>query len=218
MFKKIYDNRDKKSLASSCRKTRFHLFCKLISSLEFPLRILDVGGTQEYWQNLDFFNIKGITITLLNLKNIALPLKGFESCEGDIRDMRQFKDKEFDVVFSNSVLEHLAKIEDQKKAADEIKRVGKRYFIQTPNYYFPVEPHFLFPLFQFLPERLKIFLLMHFNLGWVPRQARIEDAKNIIHEIRLLKMNELRELFPEGAIYEEKILGLTKSFIVYRWA
>ena len=60
-----------------------------------------------------------------------------------------FKDKSFDAVFSNSVIEHVGTFEDQKMMANEVIRVTNFYFIQTPNLYFPIEPHFLVPFFQF---------------------------------------------------------------------
>lgn len=57
--------------------------------------------------------------------------------------MKQFQDNEFDAVFSNSVIEHVGDYEAQRQMANEIMRVGKRYFVQTPNFYFPIEPHIL---------------------------------------------------------------------------
>ncbi len=100
--------------------------------------------------------------------------------------------------------------------AVEIMRVGKRYFVQTPNYYFPFEPHFLFPLFQFLPASLKIFLVKNFNMGWYGKTRDAEKAEKLINSIKLLKRADLKKLFPQSGIYSEKLLGLTKSFIVYK--
>ena len=99
-----------------------------LSKLNPPIRILDVGGTKEYWRNLDFVNKDGITITLLNLQKAEVSTYGFKTVEGDARDMGQFRDKQFDVVFSNSIIEHLPTFEDQLKAANEIGRVGQEIF------------------------------------------------------------------------------------------
>jgi 2-polyprenyl-3-methyl-5-hydroxy-6-metoxy-1,4-benzoquinol methylase len=74
--------------------------------------------------------------------------------------MPQFQNDEFDIVFSNSVIEHVGSYEEQNLMASEVRRVGKRYFIQTPNLFFPIEPHFLFPFFQFLPLDYRVTLII----------------------------------------------------------
>jgi hypothetical protein len=131
--------------------------------------------------------------------------------------MGQFRAGEFDVVFSNSVIEHLGTLNEQRWMADEIRRVGKRYFVQTPNRYFPLEPHFLVPFFQFLPLRMRVQLVRRFDLGWygmggIPDP---EHAEAVVRSIRLLSAGELLRLFPDGRLYRERLFGLTKSLIVY---
>lgn len=130
--------------------------------------------------------------------------------------MKQFKDKEFDVVFSNSVIEHVGGWGNQQKMAKEIQRVGKHYFVQTPNYYFPIEPHFLLPIFQFLPVKRKVWLIQHFTLGWRPKTPDYSEAVKMVNSIRLLTKTELFYLFPKSTVLEEKFLGFTKSFILYK--
>jgi hypothetical protein len=122
----------------------------------------------------------------------------------------------FDVVFSNSVIEHLGpRFADQKRMADEIRRVGKRYFVQTPNRYFPLEPHFLTPGFQFYPLDLRVWLVSNFNVGWYKRIPDKAKARREVESISLLSRDGVRRLFPGGRIYAEKIAGLTKSFVAY---
>ena len=119
------------------------------------------------------------------------------------------------MVFSNSVIEHVGDFENQMRMAEEIKGVGKRYYVQTPNRHFFIEPHFLFPYFQFLPIQMRMWLVMKFNLGWFKREPNMELAHKLLESITLLSKNELLALFPGSHLYEEKILGLTKSFVVY---
>jgi hypothetical protein len=133
---------------------------------------------------------------------------------GDARDLGRFGDREFDIVFSNSTIEHLGRYDDQKMMASEVVRVGKRYFIQTPNLFFPIEPHFLFPFFQFLPMRLRLFLATNLKLGWYKKFADRGEAKKKIESISLLRKKELGNLFAGSTIKREKILFLTKSFMV----
>jgi len=205
------------SLALRLRLKRIALFKELISPLPKPLTILDVGGTEIFWERMGFVGDENVQITLLNLSEIETHYPNFKSVAGDARNMHQFGDGEFDVVFSNSVIEHVGEYQDQKQMAKEVQRIGKRYFLQTPNFYFPFEPHFLFPFFQFFPLWLKVFLLRHFNLGW---HAKIPDKGQAIktaNSVRLLKKRELKELFPGAIVHEEKFWGLTISFIVYMW-
>ncbi len=214
LLKKLVSNQD--SLSVRLRRKRFTFFTTLMSGVPKPLRILDVGGTEVFWKTMDFADQTDIDIVLFNRKTFQVSHPNFISIAGDARDMKQFKDNEFDVVFSNSLIEHVGSYEDQKVAADEIKRVGIRYFVQTPNYYFPIEPHFLCPCFQFLTPGIKAFLLQHFNLGWYKKIENHQKAIKTANAIRLLKKRELQQLFPEAEIYKEKILGLTKSFIFYK--
>jgi len=164
---------------------------------------------------MKFGREKGVKIVLLNLTEVEVGHPNFRSITGDGRDMKEFKNGEFDIVFSNSVIEHLGTYDDQRRMAGEIRRVGKRFFVQTPNRFFPIEPHFLFPFFQFLPLGIKVWLRAHFQLGWYPKVADRERAIRASKEIRLLTRKELMDLFPGATIFEEKFLGLIKSFIVY---
>ncbi len=89
------------------------------------------------------------------------------------------------------------------------------YFLQTPSFYTPIEPHFFFPFFQILPIKLRIILLQNFNLGYLNRTSDYEKAREIVESIQLLTKHELEELFPKSTIKKEKFLGFTLSYIVY---
>jgi hypothetical protein len=213
-FIKKADNLSPGSPANKMRNKRFILFRKLAQEFDYPI-ILDVGGTESYWENRgDFNNYK--TVIILNKFPIRTTQSNFCSVVADANDLSIIKDKSIDVVHSNSVIEHLDNFEAQKKMANEIIRIGKRYFIQTPSFYFLLEPHFLFPFFQFLPNLIKIFLVRHFSLGWYKRIASLQEARQVVNKIRLLKEKELRLLFPDAVIKKERFLGLTKSFIVIK--
>jgi hypothetical protein len=66
-----------------------------------------------------------------------------------------------------------------------------------------------------MPVKIRILLLQNFNLGWFRKTPDPVKAREIIESIRLLDRNQFGRLFPTAAIYEEKVLGLTKSFIAY---
>ena len=216
---KIYDHKNSDSLANSLRQKRNSLFKSLLTSTPGSLRILDVGGTEEYWLEIGFLDDPFLSsfideIVLLNVKPTEVNSPKMTSIVGDAASMN-FADQEFDVIFSNSVIEHLVTLENQQRMAQEIIRIGKRYFVQTPNRYFPVEPHFVFPFFQFLPVESKVWLMTHFSLGWYNKIDDPAFALELAQEIRLLTKAEMHSLFENAKIYEEKFFGLTKSFVAY---
>ena len=222
LLRKIADNRQAGSPAVKFRKQRFTFFLTLLAQLRRPLSILDIGGTELFWQTMGFEDEEGVTITLLNLQGSELSAREnysgrteFHRCLGDGRRMPEFRDGEFDIVFSNSVIEHVGDFGDQQKMFGEICRVGKRFFVQTPNFYFPIEPHFLVPGFQFLPLSVRAYLLQHFSLGWTHRVADRDEARTVASSVRLLTLPELRRLAPEAKIYHERFFGLSKSFVAY---
>jgi len=217
MFVKMADSRDPNSLAARLRRKRFAFFMELITHVHKPVRILDVGGTQSFWQTVGYTSPRDVNMTLLNLNKERTSLPNFTSVMGDARRM-EFEDQSFDVVFSNSVIEHIGSYDDQARMAQEIRRVGKRYFVQTPNKYFPIEPHFLFPMFQFLPLGLRIWLLRHMTLGSYKKVSVYEQAKSQVSSVQLLSRRELQALFPTAKLQTETFCGLAKSFTVYeRW-
>jgi hypothetical protein len=214
LWSKVADHRDPSSLASRLRRRRFATFHDLAASLEGTVRVLDVGGTPGFWAAMrDRGRGLDLDVTILNL---APPEESAASSAqvivGDARDIR-FGDDAFDVVFSNSVIEHVGTSEDQRTAAREMQRVGRRWFVQTPNRHFPIEPHFLFPFFQYLPVEVRARLLSRSRLGWMTRQPDLEAARRVVESVRLLARDELASMFPTSEILEERFAGLVKSYI-----
>jgi hypothetical protein len=200
------------SLSHRFRSNRFQLFRTLMLGVPRPARILDVGGTAGFWLRMGFHD-EDVDIVLLNTEPPAQDDGRFTFVQGDARRMDFFADRAFDVVFSNSVIEHVGDFEDQRSMADEVRRVGRRHFVQTPNRWFPIEPHFLVPGFQFLPVAARARLLTRFDLGWIPRTPDLDAARRRVQEIRLLTRRELGRLFPGSRIHTERVLGMAKSFV-----
>lgn len=198
------------------RRRRFSFFLSLLKDVPRPARILDVGGEQQFWTMMGGDSLNGVDVTLLNLSAQPVSAPNFSSVAGDARDLGRYGDSSFDVVFSNSVIEHLGPdFKDQQRMAAEIARVGTRYFVQTPNRYFPIEPHFLTPGFQFMPLAWRVWLVSHFNVGWYRRIPDQNEARREVESISLLSEGAVRRLFPKASIYSEKMLGITKSFVAY---
>lgn len=214
-LKRLVDNADPASLAVKLRRRRFEFFLGLLESVPAPVKVLDVGGTARFWSTMPSSGRDRLQITLVNLERQPVDGTTMESVAGDATNLSQFADDAFDVVFSNSVIEHLYTFEAQLRMADEVRRVGKRYFVQTPNRYFPMEPHFLVPGFQFFPVDLRVWLVSRFDVGWYKRFSDPSAARAEVESIRLLSRADLRRLFPEARIYEERFAGMVKSFVAY---
>ncbi len=217
---RFVDEKNGTSLSTELRRKRFERFRTLFESLpkieNKPITILDVGGRVTTWERAGFsqYSSQQIQITILNTESVVSRYPHIQVISGDARHMPEFANQSFDVVFSNSVIEHVGDFADQTRMAEEIRRVGKRYFLQTPNRYFPIEPHFLFPGFQFLPIALKIKLIQSFNLGWRPKTPDYEAASELARSVELLSKGQLAKLFPGAKIYAEKFGGLNKSYMV----
>jgi len=206
--------KDPRSLSNRLRSRRFERFERLTEPLPRPLRILDVGGTTDFWEQRGWAGRDGVEIVMLNLTAQERRYDNIEPRAGDATDLGEYEDDSFDVIFSNSTIEHLFTRENQRRMAREVVRVGRAYWVQTPNFWFPMEPHFLVPGWQWLPESARVAILRRRRCGWVAREPDPERARHRIREVRLLTRGELRELFPGADVWGERFLGLVKSWVV----
>ena len=221
----FYDNTDPLSWASRMRSRRVLHFADWLTQIGLSsphISIIDIGGTVEYWQqHLQTLIHRGLDpeITVVN----SAPLKGREihddrvkSIQGDGRNLYMIGDRSFDVAYSNSVIEHVGTFGDQVVFAQEVARVAKYYYVQTPYKYFVVEPHFVVPLWFLIPLPIRCLLLSHFDLGWYTAQKNFYLAKMEIEQVRLMSVGEVRHTFPGCRIRRERCFGLTKSLTVMR--
>ncbi len=132
------------------------------------------------------------------------------------RNLSQLDDLSFDVVHSNSVIEHVGLWRDECKMAQEVRRLAARYFVQTPNYWFPLEPHLRTPFVHWLPVPWRAAIVRRRACGYFPRARSYDEARNILDDARLLDARAMATLFPDAVIERERIAGLTKSLIAIR--
>jgi hypothetical protein len=179
-------------------------------------RILDVGGMPETWQML----AEGPRVTLLNTPRTREELAGAAFwVAGDGRAL-PFRDNAFDVVFSNSVIEHVGDDESQRSFAREVARVGRAYWVQTPNRWFPVEQHLLTPLVHWLPKSWQRWIVPRFTV-WSALVRPSPDRRafyleHYLNEVRLLSGRELAAFFPGARVFRERFCGWTKSLVAMR--
>lgn len=180
-------------LAQRARRKRLLAYRAALEP-EAAEKILDIGCGRGGLAALDATaNVTGIDST----DQPSYPGRRF--IRGDARDL-PFEDDEFDVAYSNSLIEHLDP-GDRPGFAAEVRRVAGRYWVQTPNHYFPVEPHVLLPGYQFFPEPVQ-------RRAWKFGATRGDYVR-----IPLLDEKELVGLFPGARILRERVGGLTKSLI-----
>jgi ubiquinone/menaquinone biosynthesis C-methylase UbiE len=155
-----------------------------------------------------------LTLLKLGSRQDNLPTH-VQYVRGDARKL-PFDDNSFDVVYSNSVIKHVGSKSDQIEMAKEMMRVGKGYYCQTPNYWFPVEPHFLAPILHWLPINIRGVFVRWFSVwGWVTKTSP-QEAHEMASSIYLLNQTEMDEMFPDAWWMNERVLGLIKSLVVVR--
>lgn len=216
---------DPNSPASRMRLKRFAPFLKLVDEtikVHGYATILDIGGTRKYWNILPPRYLSGgkLRITILNLSGVNQRQDDevFSYHLGDACGLGQFDAGTFHIIHSNSCIEHVGGWSRICQFANEVQRLAPSggYFIQTPNYWFPVEPHNLTPLFHWLPRPFRVSLVQRFKLGHWPKSSNVIDAVRWVESARLLDRKEFTALFPDAILLTERMLGMPKSFIAIR--
>jgi hypothetical protein len=218
VLRRLADANAAGSLSNARRARRFEAFARLVESLpDRPVRILDIGGTNAFWEQRGWAGRPGVEIVLVNVASEPRRHANIEPRTGDATDLRDLPDRSFDVVFSNSVIEHLETAERQAAMAAEVRRLAPRHWVQTPNFWFPLEPHFLTPAWHWLPQRVRVALLRRRRWGWRGPCPDVEEARALVREVRLMRGREFTRLFPGATIEHEHVGPLVKSFVAVRW-
>ncbi|MEW6514364.1 MAG: class I SAM-dependent methyltransferase [Pseudomonadota bacterium] len=220
-LKTLVNYDDPNSFASRLRKKRSRYLEEVISAIASrngSCRILDLGGTHAYWNIFPetWFENLSIKITLLNLNRVSIPERAntrFCSVSGDACNLSEYADDAFDLVHSNSVIEHVGSWDRMCSMAKESLRVGKRVYLQTPYFWFPVEPHFLTPFVHWLPLSVRAWLACKVAMGNWPRATSIDEAVRAQQSSMLLDKRMLQSMMPAASIRFERFLGLPKSLI-----
>jgi SAM-dependent methyltransferase len=176
--------------ASRARARRHSRFFPL-TGVRPGMRVVDVGcgrlGLRTFEPGLD---ITGVDVS---------PRPGYPGpfVVADAAEHLPFGDAEFDLAYSSSVLEHIPP-ERRQRFADEVKRVARGWYVQTPAYSFPVEPHALLPFAHWLPPEVR---RPYWRLG----------AAGSWEDVRLLRRAEVEALF--GPALPERWGPLVKSWV-----
>lgn len=194
-----------KPFSARMRRKRMDHFFKSMN-ISTDKKIIDLGGHQKIWNEISL----PLQITILNLPGAINANEHaqhkFVFIEGDACDVRDFADNTFDVVFSNSVIEHVGSAYDRAKFAREVRRLGKSYWVQTPSKFFPIEAHNGMPFWWFYPSWIRKRFIDRWRRN-LPAWTEMVEGTDIV------SYSELRDLFPEAKIFVEKFYGIPKSYV-----
>lgn len=216
-FIKYFVDHDKQgSFVNKFREKRFGFLKPKLLKLQQQkgnINILDIGGDIRYWKNVGWDN-PNVKIHLLNLYENEISKEdsnAFCSIKGNALDL-PFTKGQIDLVFSNSVIEHVGSYENQQKFADEVIKLSDKYIIQTPSLWFPLEPHSLIPLFQFIPHSIRALLIMTFNINYFPKAKTYKEALVVSNSTLMFTKKRFQQLFPDAEIQVESYFGIPKSY------
>lgn len=216
------------ALSNQFRSQRDRLLKDLIkerrSSVSGVFNILDMGGSYKYWDRvgLDFLETNNINVTCVNYLESEFHLSEHKAerikfIVADATNLESFADNAFDLVHSNSVIEHVGRWNQMRAFAKEARRLAPAYYVQTPYFWFPIDPHFYrVPFYHWMPESLRLKLIRRIKLGWALAIPDIHEAMTAVESAVILDATQFRSLFPDAEISFERLAFLPKSLIAIR--
>jgi hypothetical protein len=189
------------------RARRMALFSATVAPKAGDL-ILDLGGQPATWRGF----APSLNVLILNLPGVAERVDGCDHdmlfVEGDATQTH-LEDESFDVVYANSVIEHVGDAEKRAAFAREVHRLGRAYWVQTPSVWFPIEAHTGMPFWWLLGERMRSKLLARWRRA-LPAWSEMVAGTTVVSKA------EMRRLFADAEIITERFLGFPKSYIAVR--
>jgi hypothetical protein len=178
------------------------------------MRVLDLGGTPAYWQKAPVRPGHVVTLNLVaeTTSDTWVDARVGDACSppASVLGLRPF-----DLVVSNSLIEHVGGHVQRQRLAEVIATAAPRHWVQTPYRYFPVEPHWMFPGLQFLPFAARVAVTKTWPMGH--RYASNDaDAVASVHEVDLLGLRQMRSYFPTSTMWIERLAGAPKSIVAVK--
>lgn len=204
---------DARSISTRMRARRWAMLGHRFPDLS-EMRVLDLGGTVDSWR---LAPARPRQLVLLNPTAQELDVPWATAVVGDACDPpASLASEHFDLVYSNSVLEHIGGHSQRERFAEVVQNAAERHWVQTPYRYFPIEPHWVFPWFQHLPPTVQTVVSRAWPLGNYSAIKTREETLPHVLDIELVGMAQMRHYFPQSEILRERVLGLTKSLIAIR--
>jgi len=213
MHHKLGDPHSDSSFSSKRRAVRFREFLRRFPELD-SMRVLDLGGTPSFWRSTP---VRPVHVTTMNLDKFDTGEPWLQHVVADACDLDSLNQCPggYDLVVSNSLIEHLGGYGPRRDFAEVVMVAAPAHWIQTPDRYFPIEPHYVAPGFQFLPLNIRARLVSRWPLAH-ERVYTVSDAIAQVLTIDLLSTTELQHLFPTSTIWHERFFGLSKSIVAIK--
>lgn len=201
------------SLGQRNRQRRWAWLCEEFPGIE-SMSVIDLGGTVEAWLRAP---VRPASVHVVNLEAQPKDTPDWLTAEqGDACTLPASLDgAAFDLVFSNSVIEHVGGHARRQAFADSVHALADAYWVQTPYRYFPIEPHWVAPAMQFMPVTVRAQFVRRWPLSDGRGKTRDAAVKAAL-KIELLDRTQMNFYFPGCQVRTERAFGLTKSLIVYR--
>jgi hypothetical protein len=206
-----YFKRVLRHLSHKSRAKKFDLLLSLFSP-RLEDRVLDIGASAEVFLRYTLEDVypypERIVAGGCELREVLSAQRCYPQPRYAVFDgcSLPFPDKSFDLVFSNAVIEHILGPGAQRRFAEEVRRVGKSWFVTTPNYWYPFESHYHLPFIQFLPRSLQ----REYN-----RLLGTHIPKGTVQELALVSARELRRLFPTSRIAKVRVTFWPETLVAY---
>ena len=178
------------------------------------MSVIDLGGTAEAWQRAP---IRPARVHVVNLESPPEEMPDWiRADQADACSLPpRISDGTYDLVFSNSVIEHVGGHVQRMRFAEAVHKLAERHWVQTPYRYFPIEPHWLFPGFQFLPLAVRAELSRRWPLAHTLSESW-DDGLSAAMSVELLSRAEMAFYFPDSTLRFERMIGAVKSLIAVR--
>lgn len=207
----VTDHSNPGSIAAKARAQRLGRFLGAFPDIA-EMSVLDLGGTGASWRHL------GIAPKRLVTLNLVVEARDEEGVLGLVGDAcsppKEVVQEQFDLVYSNSLLEHVGGVGRRQQLAEVIHGQADFHWVQTPYRYFPVEPHWVFPGFQWLPLKARVEIAQRWHSGYM-KSSRDSSIRDVLWT-ELIDITEMKLLFPESELWMERMAGLVKSLVAVK--
>lgn len=178
------------------------------------MSVIDLGGTVDAWKRAP---VQPAMVHVINLEPPPDDVPDWiRADQADACDLpKHIASHGYDLAFSNAVIEHVGGHVQRQRFADSVHNLAPRHWIQTPYRYFPIEPHWLFPGFQFLPLTIRGEISRRWPLVHTQSADHAEGVRAAMG-VELLSRTEMAWYFPDSEIRHEKMLGMIKSLIAVK--